>query len=157
MDTCSTCNQQFQPTVWMVRKSQHTCSPCLNAYQKAYRISRKQVGNPVASGSRMSREYRRQKDARYREQPGVRARLARRARRARVRSRNPAEQAKMASRRLLRSAVEVGKVIRQPCEVCGISPADAHHDDYFKPLDVRWLCPVHHYQQHQAAAKGEAQ
>lgn len=36
---------------------------------------------------------------------------------------------------------------RRPCEICG-RPAEAHHDDYDKPLEVRWLCFEHHREWH---------
>jgi len=46
------------------------------------------------------------------------------------------------------NAIRDGKLVRKPCEVCGMEPAEAHHDDYSKPLDVRWLCRVHHLEHH---------
>lgn len=39
-----------------------------------------------------------------------------------------------------------GELVPQPCEVCGAQMTHAHHDDYARPLDVRWLCPTHHAQ-----------
>lgn len=41
------------------------------------------------------------------------------------------------------NAIRAGRLVRLPCEVCG-RWANAHHDDYARPLDVRWLCPRHH-------------
>ncbi len=41
-----------------------------------------------------------------------------------------------------------GKVIPQPCEVCGAGDAQMHHDNYDKPLVIRWLCQIHHTQEH---------
>jgi hypothetical protein len=35
----------------------------------------------------------------------------------------------------------------QPCEVCD-APGERHHDDYDKPLDIRWLCRAHHGETH---------
>ncbi len=32
----------------------------------------------------------------------------------------------------------------QPCEICGSRSSEAHHEDYNKPLEVRWLCKQHH-------------
>ena len=38
------------------------------------------------------------------------------------------------------AAVRRNRLARQPCEQCGSSPAEAHHQDYGQPLVVRWLC-----------------
>lgn len=49
----------------------------------------------------------------------------------------------------VRRALKRGDLVRQPCEVCGTThQIDAHHDDYSKPLDVRWLCRSHHRLHH---------
>jgi hypothetical protein len=53
---------------------------------------------------------------------------------------------KHAARVAAQTAVAKGQLVRQPCEVCGESKVDAHHDDYAKPLAVRWLCRRHHAQ-----------
>lgn len=45
-------------------------------------------------------------------------------------------------------AVRTGKIVRQPCEVCGDPKTQGHHEDYSKPLDVRWLCFKHHREAH---------
>jgi hypothetical protein len=39
-------------------------------------------------------------------------------------------------------------LIKCPCVVCGSQKSMAHHDDYDKPLDVIWLCQVHHKERH---------
>lgn len=42
-----------------------------------------------------------------------------------------------------------GKLIREPCENCGNENSEMHHDDYSKPLVVRWLCRCCHLAYHQ--------
>jgi hypothetical protein len=57
---------------------------------------------------------------------------------------------------LTETAIQQGILSRQPCEICGASGAfsdgrsevQAHHDDYNKPLEVRWLCQRHHHEWH---------
>lgn len=46
------------------------------------------------------------------------------------------------------NALRDGRIIRLPCEICGKEKVHGHHDDYSKPLDVRWLCAAHHRQWH---------
>lgn len=48
----------------------------------------------------------------------------------------------------LRSAVKRGLIIQEPCEECGSLDAEAHHDCYDRPMDVRWLCRLHHRREH---------
>lgn len=45
-------------------------------------------------------------------------------------------------------AIRDGKLTRQPCEICGEEPAEAHHDDYNFPLKIRWLCKNCHAEWH---------
>lgn len=52
------------------------------------------------------------------------------------------------ARAAVNHAIRDGKLVREPCEVCGSEPVEAHHDDYSKPLDVRWLCEQHHEDHH---------
>jgi hypothetical protein len=55
---------------------------------------------------------------------------------------------------LVHYAIKSKKLFREPCEVCGREETHGHHDDYAKPLNVRWLCAEHHHQWH--AKNGEA-
>src|ERR1035437_1407019 len=41
-------------------------------------------------------------------------------------------------------AKKKGTLIPVPCQECGIAKTQAHHDDYSKPLAVRWLCLACH-------------
>lgn len=47
-----------------------------------------------------------------------------------------------------RGAVRRGELKRHPCEECGNQKSHGHHDDYGKPLEVRWLCAKHHRWEH---------
>lgn len=55
---------------------------------------------------------------------------------------------KLASQ-LVNNAVRDGRLEKQPCERCGSTVrVHGHHDDYYKPLEVRWLCPKCHTELH---------
>src|SRR5260221_390749 len=61
----------------------------------------------------------------------------------------PPEQRKAANARAYANVYQRrGKLIRQPCEKCGDLFAEKHHDDYTKPLAVKWLCRSCHLALH---------
>ena len=55
---------------------------------------------------------------------------------------------KMHARAAIRNRIYTGTLVRQSCEKCGLPNAHAHHDDYSRPLEIRWLCPLHHKEYH---------
>jgi hypothetical protein len=69
------------------------------------------------------------------------------------RERNPI---KYRAHRAVNNALKNGRLSKPDgCEVCGSGYAlHGHHDDYSRPLSVRWLCAACHHQWH--AKHGEA-
>jgi hypothetical protein len=66
-------------------------------------------------------------------------------RKRRYRSRHPE---KHAAHMAMTRAIRRGELVRRPCDVCGATLVEGHHDDYSKPLAVRWLCKRHHLAAH---------
>ena len=56
--------------------------------------------------------------------------------------------------KLVAAAIRRGDLTRMACEVCGNPLTDAHHEDYDRPLDVRWLCRKHHRDAHRDLPPG---
>jgi hypothetical protein len=49
----------------------------------------------------------------------------------------------------LNNAVRDGRIQKQPCAVCSTDKnVHAHHSDYSRPLDVKWLCAKCHHRIH---------
>ncbi len=56
---------------------------------------------------------------------------------------------------MVNNAIRDGKLFSEPCETCGDGKAHAHHDDYARPLNVRWLCAAHHKEWHKENGEGK--
>jgi hypothetical protein len=66
---------------------------------------------------------------------------------------NAANREKRLAHRRVEAALLAGRLVRCACERCGaVERVQAHHDDYSKPLAVRWLCAVHHRERHRELA-----
>lgn len=49
-----------------------------------------------------------------------------------------------------------GQLVPTPCEKCGSPDVEMHHEDYTKPLEVRWLCRMCHLTEHTNEEAAEA-
>ena len=64
---------------------------------------------------------------------------------------------KYAAHNLVSNAVRDGRIEKiKECQECGIhtEKIHGHHDDYAKPLIVRWLCPACHKAWHREHGEG---
>ena len=52
------------------------------------------------------------------------------------------------AREILNHYLRDNHISRKPCEICGAEKSEAHHDDYDKPLEIRWLCFKCHREWH---------
>jgi hypothetical protein len=56
---------------------------------------------------------------------------------------------------VVNNAIRSGKLHKEPCGQCSsVFAVHAHHDDYLKQLNVRWLCAACHSQWHRDNGQG---
>lgn len=144
---CGKCGATYERPEWQCRNGYSHCGECRRATQQKWRDARKAAGNPVIP-TRMPREYERRREEIYFAKPEARKR-----RNARASSYAKAEknQIQVIARRKVRNEIVAGRLKRGLCEVCGVAKTQAHHDDYSKPLAIRWLCVQHHADHHKKA------
>lgn len=124
---CRVCGCRF------MSRNQADCLPCLAAQYRAKQAAKTHEERSAEWARRWAR---------------TRPRIVE-VQRASYRRNRPHYREKDAVRRKAQWAVKTGKLTKLPCEVCGDVKVQAHHDDYAKPLEVRWLCRRHHVEHHQ--------
>lgn len=147
MKRCGTCKTEKPRTEFGKRSASvdglaAKCKSCQSAYDKA------RANNPDRVAMREAYAQTEQGQAarrRARDKYAENNRAEQRERAARYKEENPV---KRRAHELVAHAVRIGSLVRQPCEVCGEKSDVAHHDDYAKPLDVRWLCASDHRKWH---------
>lgn len=145
MRQCRTCGEE-KPLMDFYLNTKGTidrdCKPCRCAKVRANRLLRADQYQAYERG-RATLPHRVEAREAYAQTPHGKA-VTGRAKRRFI-TRNPV---KRRAHNVVNAAIRDGKLSRQPCEVCGEVRSQAHHDDYSKPLDVRWLCTTHHAEWH---------
>lgn len=137
--TCTRCNEEKDIALFQKRKASKdgltaSCKACLADYDKsrANNPERVKARNEYAKTEQGKAARRRAQDTWLKKNP-----------------------IKRVVHIAVGNAIRDGKLIKQPCEVCGCNNVHAHHCDYSKPLDVMWLCSKHHEEWHQINSEGK--
>lgn len=145
MKTCKRCLEQKEITEFyrhhaMADGHLSFCKPCVRRYALEHR--RRNL-------ERVQR-YDRLRGRGEKRKAAVAERAKRNREYSRAKCRESAQRYpdKLRARALVGNAVRDGRLKRCACERCGDERVQAHHDDYTKPLDVRWLCSKHHGEEH---------
>ena len=169
MPTCTKCKTLLDKNEFYGRS--RVCKTCRKAYQREWafenkdRLARYRADfvekNPgyytqkrkewAEKNPEKAKELEKRKYERKREKLGLKPReqgskLTLKERQARYYERHPI---KAEARKIYRYALRHGKLVKGSCEICGSLEVDGHHEDYTRPLDVRWLCKVHHLEAHE--------
>lgn len=108
-------------------------------YKEIYRA----VNSPILDAFReYDRNYQRLKRQKYPEAKAEENRLWRLKNKEKIKAHST-----------LTYALKKGKIIREPCEVCNEEKSHAHHTNYSEPLNVKWLCSIHHKLEHVKVVK----
>lgn len=169
--TCRVCGAEKQPEQMKLQLGKRTsmCKDCdaarsrayarahkaeRQAYNKAYRL------RPEALATERERQQRRQADPEYRASQRERHRRDRAT--DSVRERNKEYQRQYAQQRAdavaahmaVRAALRTGDLVKPlACQRCGqAGRLHSHHNDYSKPLEVAWVCPLCHKAIHKERA-----
>lgn len=123
---CRRCSASYVITESMVRWGRYVCNPCQGRQFDNWRF--RNLERARATNRRNSKK----------KSGKVKAKTAA------YRRANPE---KRAAHQAVQTALRNGSLVREPCG-CGEKKTHAHHDDYGKPLDVRWLCHRCHMKAH---------
>ena len=126
--TCTICTKTKELTLFRKDKNSKSgyAQPCKECDAERHRT--RYAKNPEKAKAWMREHYKRNKKKYHKKS-------------AEYIKRNPE---KNRAHMKVRDALKYGKLEKKPCEVCGENKVEAHHKDYSRPLEVNWLCPVHH-------------
>ena len=116
---------EYAPDKRKIDGLQSACRECQNRNKRNYYRR-----NPEKKAEECARHYKKNKKEILRKQ--------------KIYNQRPEIRRKHNVRGAAYRALQNGVLIKQPCEVCEEPEVQMHHEDYNKPLEVKWLCKKHH-------------
>lgn len=138
---CKTCGIEANAEAFYV-SNKTRCKECIKASVIANRIAKIEYYRSY-DNARASQSHRVAARKEYMQTAAGRA-----AHQRSVRKHIESNPEKYKARQLIGNAVRDGRIEKLPCLICGSISVEAHHPDYSRPLDVVWLCMIHHKQAH---------
>lgn len=152
MKKCRACGKEYRVLQYQAKNADYICGDCRRAYDKAWRDRRKEAGLRTGGSKTWNPAKKKKWLAEYYARPDIKKRKAEAMRKYAT---DPKLRARHEARWQISHLLASGKLVRGVCAVCGVKQTEAHHPDYYKPLEVIWLCPTHHRAEH-AKAEGRA-
>lgn len=145
MKTCTRCGKEGDNSDFQIRKASKdgyssSCKECLRLYDK----SRASLPHRVKA----RKDYSKTEEGMEAARRGSRKHSKTEKGKASAMKWKLANLDKRKVHGIVAYRIKIGELTRLPCEVCGNEKSEAHHDDYEKPLEVRWLCRKHHAEHH---------
>ena len=140
--SCIGCGKECPST----RNNAHRCPDCVRAYKRDWAKKRRAQG--LQAGGKVSARWMKAYQDEYHKKPEVKKRKAEQMRKYTA---DPKLRMRHEARWQVHHAIQSGKLKRRPCMKCGANKSEAHHPDYYKPLDVIWLCRSCHRAEHAKA------
>lgn len=153
MKTCSVCKEE--KAIIDFYKNYAKCKKCCYETQKLYRKTEKgkAARQRECINQRLSEKKKiRQKKYRSSEKGKLSDRKHEEKRYSTIEGKK-----RLSAKNAVKYAVKVGKLIKEPCFICGDAKSVAHHSSYAEDmkLAVTWLCSKHHNEIHNPA-QGES-
>ena len=146
MKVCNCCGKEKELKDFYSRYAK--CKSCCYEVKKLYRQTDKgkEVRKQEAIATRLSGKKKLRQD-RYKKTEKAKT-VAKRYETKRYSTKEG--KARLAAKNAVKYALRVGKLVKEPCWICGEIMSEAHHPSYAKDmrLAVTWLCSAHHNEIH---------
>lgn len=143
MKTCLKCHKEKESDQFYKQKSnkdglQKWCKSCHLEWYRIYRKTDKHLDYRRKHYKTKKVQDTRKKYYSRKDIKKIRAKYQREYRN------NPDQQLKNYCRRASHAALRKGLIKKSNCHLCGSIKSEMHHDNYFEPLKIKWLCKSCH-------------